>query len=206
VAVIELDLDAPSAPAASRAPARRYRPFGLIAACLLLALGGAAPPRSVLLQRLGVVPLIASDTGYAMAGDTLYTVAVTDDERVTSAWRGSPPRRVWSLPEPSSPDRPPSAGVTQRYGVVLLDGRPGSTVIDAATGAMRWSSPSTVQVLGPRTGVVARTTFRPAPSTTRSPATPASCSGRTPAARTHSPPCVPNSAVSISPPAGCGGR
>jgi hypothetical protein len=162
VAVIELDLDAPPAPAPSRTPARRYRPAGLVVVCLLvLALGGAAPGTSVLLQPAGVVPLTGPDTGYAILGGTIYTVAATDRERVTSAWRIDPLHRIWSVSVPAPPGRVTANGLSRKGGYLLLDGRPGSRVIDVGTGAVRWSSPMTVQMVNPRVGVVAQTTFRP---------------------------------------------
>jgi hypothetical protein len=168
VALIELDLDAPQAAVAGRPPVRYYRYVGLFAAAVLvLAMGGAATDRSTIWRRAGEVGLAAPDTSYRILGGRLYTMDTGGEERVISAWAMSPLRRLWSAPTPL--ERDPSSGSVVHDGgaslvaagaYVLLHSALGTSVLDARSGAVRWSSPSPVLAHGDGIGIVQETVFR----------------------------------------------
>jgi outer membrane protein assembly factor BamB len=171
VALIELELTAQPQPAlSSPPPAYRYRlPGLLIAAVLLLALGGAAPPAALLWRHLGRVPAPGgSESPFQLTGGRGYTVAAGGAQRVATAWAlDEPPRRLWTTSFPArvvGPDEVAFGGVgaTQAGHVVLLSDGPATTVVDAATGKRRWGSPVQVTPLsGDRIGIEQYQTFRP---------------------------------------------
>jgi len=149
LALIELDLTAqPDRTPGSRPPARRYRVPGLLlAAVLLLTAGGAAPVVPVLWRYLGEVPAPGVPAApFALAGGRVYTSSA-GAERVTTAWSlTEPPRRLWSarLPSPDSaePDDYSWGGpeVVPAGAVVVLGTGRDTTVVDAVTGAVRWTA------------------------------------------------------------------
>ena len=170
MALIELDLAAPPGqPLSSAPPARRYRLTGLIlAAVLVAALGGAAPPGSLRWRYLGGVPSPGGpESPFQLDGDRTYTVAGAGADRVVTAWAlAEPPRKLWAVPFPArvvGPDQVTFGDVhAQRAGdVVLLSDGPATTAVDARTGAVRWRSPILVQPLaGDRVGLVQEPEFR----------------------------------------------
>ncbi|MGX6602521.1 outer membrane protein assembly factor BamB family protein [Micromonosporaceae bacterium Da 78-11] len=170
LALIELDLTAPPDPALSSAPpAQRLRVPGLLlAAVLLLALGGAVPGGSVLWTYLGAIPAPGDpEAPFQLAAGRVYTVATTTTDRVATAWSlETPPRRLWTArfaARVTGPDQVAFGGVEARPAgeVVLMSDGPATVAVDAATGATRWSSPVQVTPLpGNRTGVARYQSFR----------------------------------------------
>jgi hypothetical protein len=169
VALIELDLDAaPPAPTA-RPPIRYYRYGGvLITAILVLALGGAATVTSRILQRDGSIPLAGSNNSVQLLGDVLYTMDTSGDQRVTTAWSMTPVRRLWSASTPLARD--PGSDEIPHDGNVYLAGAGaytllqtalGTTVLDVATGAIRWASQASVLTQSGGVGIGQETHFRP---------------------------------------------
>jgi len=169
--VIELDLTAqPDPTLRSLPPAHRYRiPGLLLVAVLLLALGGASTGAPTLWRHLGAVPPPGgAETQSRLVGDRVYTMASAGAERITTAWQlDSPPRRLWTVRFPArvtGPDNVGFGGVEARPAgdMVLLSDGPATTVVDAATGAIRWRSPLGVTPLaGGRIGVTQTQVFRP---------------------------------------------
>ncbi len=167
--LIELDLtDQPEQTLTAPPPAHRYRVPGLLlVAVLAFAAGGAAPVLPVLWRYLGAVPAPGGpEAPFQLTGGRVYTVGVTAEERVTTAWSlTEPPRKLWSLPlGAQDPDEIGWSGIDaeQAGDVVLLAVGAATTVVDADTGDVRWTSPSTVSPLpGGHVGIVQRHTFRP---------------------------------------------
>jgi outer membrane protein assembly factor BamB len=170
VALIELDLYAPTESPPGRAQRGHHRYGGIaLAVVLLLTLAGSAPATSVLWRRIGLAPLAAPDASYQFVGGRLYTFDSAGDRLVTTAWSMDPLRRLWS--------RTTTVPDAQTYGVmpgfgwfvapvegdqVVLQSRLSSTVVDARTGAVRWTSPVPVMATaGGRVGLVYEQHFRP---------------------------------------------
>lgn len=170
MALIELDLAAPPGqPLGSAPPAQRYRLTGLLlAAVLVVALGGGAPPGTLRWRYLGGVPSPGGpESAFRLDGDRAYTVAGAGSDRVVTAWAlAQPPRKLWAVPFPArvvGPDQVTFGDVrASRAGdVVLLSDGPATTAVDAGTGAERWRSPDQVQPLaGDRIGLVQEPEFR----------------------------------------------
>jgi outer membrane protein assembly factor BamB len=170
VALIELDLYAPAEPTPGRAP-RARNPYGGLAlvVVMLLGLAGSAPAMSVLWRRTGLAPLAAPDGSYQLVGGRLYTFDSAGSRLVTTAWSMEPLRRLWSratrIPEAQTD------GVLPWYGwfaapvdgdQVLLKSWLSSTVVDARTGTVRWTSPvPVIATAGGRVGLVYEQHFRP---------------------------------------------
>jgi outer membrane protein assembly factor BamB len=170
LALIELDLTARPDPAPTPLPpAHRYRVAGLLlAAVLVVALGGAAPAVPWLWRQLGTVPAPDLETPFELAGERLFTFTETGTERVATAWQiGDAPRRLWTARYPirvAGPNDIVFGGVhaTPAGDVVLLSDGPATTVVDARTGKQRWTLPVPVKPLpGGRIGVVESQRFRP---------------------------------------------
>ena len=170
MALIELDLAAPPDQLLSSAPpAWRYRLTGLLlAAVLVLALGGAAPRGSLHWHYLGAVPLpVASESSFQLNGDRAYTVAGTGTDRAVTAWAlAGPPHKLWTASFPArvvGPDQVTFGDVRVRRAgdMVLLSDGPATAAVDARTGLPRWRSPIPVQPLpGDRIGLVQEPEFR----------------------------------------------
>jgi outer membrane protein assembly factor BamB len=169
VALIELDLDAPPAPVVSRPPIRYYRYAGLLlTAILALVLGGAATTAShVIWRSAGSFALSGPDTSFQLLGDRLYTLDTAGDQRMITAWSMSPLRQLWTTSTPLTRD--PSSGALIRDGNVYLTGAGaytllqtpvGTTVLDNATGAIRWATATPV-LAADGVGIVQETRFRP---------------------------------------------
>jgi hypothetical protein len=168
VAVIELDLAAPAAPAARRPPAHYYRWIGvLVAVILVLTVSAAAPPAAARWHRTGLVPMAGPDGSFQIVGGRLYLTDVAAGRRLLSAWTMQPLRRLWtaSLPAATTPQgavlHSGAATVSAAGADVLLRDTNADTILDRRTGAVRWSSPSAVTVLGGRVGLLSETSFRP---------------------------------------------
>ncbi|MEU4420388.1 PQQ-binding-like beta-propeller repeat protein [Actinoplanes sp. NPDC024001] len=171
--LIDLDRDAPLDPRPSRRPPPwRYRHAGLlVAAVLLLALGGAVPAGRTLWRDLGLVEAAGVvETPLRLVGGRLYTAAVDGPERELIAWAPEqPPRRLWTAQVPIGMSYDPAEGVfgafsIRRSGdvVLLSEGFAATTAIDARDGRVRWSSPISVTPLtSGGLGVVVDRIFRP---------------------------------------------
>jgi len=160
VALIELSPETQAPPAATvPPPAYFYRRFGLaLAALLLLALGGAAPASSALWQRVGRVPM--PDGGdFQLVGGRLYTVDLDAEPRVLTAWQAGPIRRLWSMAETGGSE--PFFVTNGTADLALLRAGRRTSVLDARTGAVRWTSSSLVQQLTDQIGLVQEEKFRP---------------------------------------------
>ncbi|HET6531968.1 MAG TPA: PQQ-binding-like beta-propeller repeat protein [Actinoplanes sp.] len=167
MAVIELDLDAPPASAASRPPARRVRPLGLtLAALLTLVLTGAVPAAPLLWQPLGVIPLNDPDGSFLLDGDRVYTVATgPGDNRLVTAWDADGLTRTWSTGIPAEQPAPGvvASGVSLSVAgdaVQLTGSAYATTMIDAGTGRVRWTEPAPVLSTGAGIGITQETHFR----------------------------------------------
>ena len=159
MALIELSPETPAPPAAAPPPAYFYRRAGLaLAVLLLLALGGAAPATSVLLQRIGSVP-ITTGGDFQLVGGILYTMDLDSVPRVLTAWQPGTLRRLWSHRGTTTEDPFFVSAATDRF-TMLRSGR-GITVLDARTGAVRWNSPVAVQPVNDRIAFVEEEIFRP---------------------------------------------
>ncbi|RZU49591.1 putative pyrroloquinoline-quinone binding quinoprotein [Krasilnikovia cinnamomea] len=165
MALIELSDDPSAPPAATRPSVRRHRRLGLaLAAVLALALAGAVPAAAVYWRHAGVVPLPAA-ADFQVVGGRLYTLDVADGRRITSAWTMRPLRRLWRAAT-TADDAPGGAlqggGSVQAVGGhVLLRAGQATTVLDARTGAVRWTSPVPVLPLTDDIGLVQAERFRP---------------------------------------------
>jgi PQQ-like domain len=152
--VIELVADAPAAP---RPPTRRHRRLApAVTALLVLTLTGATPTSTVVWRRAAAVALPASDA-FALAGDRLFVSGASG----TTAYRLDPRRRLWQVPAPAgAPDTPVQL---QSAGDALLVQRgAAAAVLDPATGATRWTSPTPLTPLpGGRTVLAQDPQFRP---------------------------------------------
>ncbi|GAA3343430.1 hypothetical protein GCM10020358_42640 [Amorphoplanes nipponensis] len=160
MALIELSPETPAPPAATAPPpAYYYRRVGLaLALLLLLALGGADPAASVLFQRVGEVPF-ATGGDFQLIGGVLYTMDLEAEPRLLTAWQAEPVRRLWSHPAGSGDDPFFVAEATADYAVVR-SGR-NVSVLDAHTGALRWTSPVPVQPVSDTVAYVEEEIFRP---------------------------------------------
>ncbi|WP_229069256.1 PQQ-binding-like beta-propeller repeat protein [Actinoplanes sp. DH11] len=171
MALIDLDRVAEPGPAGGRRPPPwRYRHAGLLlAAVLLLVLGGAAPNAAVLWRDLGTLgPVGTEETPFQLTGGRLYTISTTGPLRELTAWQLDPPRRLWTAEAPLYAGFDASRGlfgsvtVRQAGDVVLVSEGYSTTALDAATGAVRWSEPVAVTLLSSgRIGVVVDRVFRP---------------------------------------------
>lgn len=167
MALIELDLDAPPAHLPSRPPPRYFRYVAaVVAAVLVVALGGAAPAVAVLWRRAGLIRLAAASTAYQLVGGLLYTLDGNGDRRTTTAWSLHPLRRLWSVS--TDPQLDPLGTVIQdgtsvvaADGYTLLQSGNGTTVIDPRSGIVRWTSRAPLAAHSGDTGVVQETRFAP---------------------------------------------
>ena len=164
MALIELSPDQPVT-ALAAPPARRNRAVGLfVTAALLLALAGAVPAEAVVWLRTGLVP-VSSGTDFQLAGGRLFTLEVTGGRRVTSAWTMRPLHRLWRAVTTADDSfgglAQGGSSVSVAGDFVLLRAGQTTTVLDAHTGAVRWSSPLPVVALSETVGMVQQEQFKP---------------------------------------------
>ena len=168
MAVIELDLDAPAAPTASRPPIRVLRPVALVVVALLaLVLGGSAPATPVLWRQVAFVPVSDEDSRFVLDGGRLYTVdrppGVVGEVAALDLTSAEP---LWSFTTPAQSRNGGDSfftrtNLTVAGDRVLLQGEDFATsVLDAGTGEVRWTAPGRVEPLGAGRGLVQRTEFR----------------------------------------------
>jgi putative pyrroloquinoline-quinone binding quinoprotein len=160
VALIELSPETPAPPApATPPPAYFYRRAGLaLAALLLLALGGAAPPAATIWQRVGAVPVPASGD-FQLIGGILYAMDLDAQPRTLTAWQAQPLRRLWSYR--SSTNEDPFFVAEATPDITVVRAERSVTVLDARTGAVRWTSPVAVQPVSDTVAYVEEEIFRP---------------------------------------------
>ncbi|MEU4621453.1 PQQ-binding-like beta-propeller repeat protein [Actinoplanes sp. NPDC023801] len=172
MALIELDLDAPPDRSAERRPPPpwRYRHLGLaLAVVLLFTLAGAAPAGGTFWRELGLIPAEAgTEASIQLAGGRVFTVVSTGRNRTLTAWEPQPsPHRLWDAEVPISASFDPVNGVfgvvrVERIGDLLLLGAGlSSTVLDPATGRIRWTTPARITPVDGGTAVVTERIFRP---------------------------------------------
>src|SRR4051794_3821211 len=95
---------------------------------------------------MGLAPLAGASTSYQLAGGVLYTLDGNANRRTTTAWSLNPVRRRWSVSTPLQLDASGTvihddAATLARAGDQLLESSAaGTTVIDPATGRIRWST------------------------------------------------------------------
>jgi hypothetical protein len=163
LALIELSPDRPLVAPVPLPPAYRYRAFGLaLAAVLVLALAGAVPAQVLSWLPAGLVPL-PPDADFQVAGGRLFTFEVSGGRRVTSAWTARPLRRIWQVSTADDTSDGPQQGggsVSVAGDFVLLQAGQTSTVLDARTGAVRWSSPLPIVPLGGTIGMIETDRFQ----------------------------------------------
>ncbi len=160
MALIELSPETPAPPAAAAAPPAYYyrRAGAALAILLLLALGGAAPVTSALWQRVGAVS-VPEAADFQLVGGNLYTMVLDAEPRVLTAWRAEPLQRLWSFTARTGDDPFFVYDATADHAVVR-SGR-SVNVLDARTGAVRWTSPVAVQPVSDRVAFVEEEIFRP---------------------------------------------
>ncbi|MDI6103269.1 PQQ-binding-like beta-propeller repeat protein [Actinoplanes sp. NEAU-A12] len=171
MALIDLDLDAPPDRSGGRRPPPwRYRHLGLVvAAALLLALGGAAPGGGTFWRPLGLIPAEAgTEAPIQMAGGRAFTVASAGRARILTAWALEPaPHRLWTAEVPISASFDPVNGVfgvvrVERFGgLLVLTAGLSSSVLDAETGRVRWTTPMRITASSGGTALVTERIFRP---------------------------------------------
>ncbi|AGL20192.1 hypothetical protein L083_6682 [Actinoplanes sp. N902-109] len=160
MALIELSTGPPAQPvAAGPPPAWVYRRAGLlVSVLLLLALGGAAPPSSVLWQHVSRIEIGTSDLqGVVLGGGRLFGVEANTPHLPVSAWSVTTGRKLWSVPDLFVDDRLTALP----SGLLVLTSDRGMTVLDAATGAQRWAAWEPGRILDPRTALLIGEQFRP---------------------------------------------
>ena len=152
-----IELDRPVTPVA-RPPARTYRGLGLVVALALAwTLGGAGAGPVPLWRSVGTFELTGSDASFALAGDRLYTLGAVGGRRTAGAWSLSGAGYLWQVEVPR--DRLEISADAGPY--VLVSSGTATTVLDAASGAVRWSSPAGVLPIGAGTGLIRSTEFAP---------------------------------------------
>ena len=160
MALIELSPETQAPPAAVTAPPSYYyrRAGAALAVVLLLALGGAAPVTSVLWQRVGAVPVPAA-ADFQLVGGTLYLMDLDAEPRVLTAWQARPLRRLWSFTAGTGED--PFYVYDTTADFTMVRSGHSVTVLDAHTGAVRWTSPVAVQPASDRVAFAEEEIFRP---------------------------------------------
>ena len=171
MALIELDLYAPPDPPPPPARSGRHRAFALAGVLvLLLALAGGSPAAAFALwQQMGVAPIATPTGAFHIIDGRLYTFDATGTRLLTSAWSMDPIRMLWSrvsqVPAPGPDGLQPGLGWSVSAaggGNVLLQADRSSSLIDAETGAVRWTLPEVVRPLADgRTGLTYGQEFPP---------------------------------------------
>jgi outer membrane protein assembly factor BamB len=161
--LIELDLG-PVDAAPPRLPSRRYRSVGLaLAALLAAALGGAVARPAIAWQLAGAIPAPTSSL-FEMNGDLVHVAEIQRGRTVVSTYSAHPFRRLWTADLPVTAAQSVQLVPAGPEVVVVVggEGRPSSTVRDARTGEVRWTSAAPVEpVAGSHTGLVQDELFRP---------------------------------------------
>ncbi|MEV7623055.1 PQQ-binding-like beta-propeller repeat protein [Actinoplanes sp. NPDC089786] len=167
MAVIELDPSPETPLTPARPPLHIFRPAGLVvAAVLLLALGGAAPAATTMWRSIGSIPLATEGT-FTPAGDRIVTLADTDQARVLTAWQQDPPRRLWTASLPAS--EPPDGVVLTAGNWLFAEGDTlmvpqsdySTVAVDLRSGQTRYTLRNRVEPALPGVGLIRRTIFRP---------------------------------------------
>ncbi|MFC4068071.1 outer membrane protein assembly factor BamB family protein [Actinoplanes subglobosus] len=172
MALIELDLDAPPDRLTGRRhpPPWRYRPLGVaLAVVMVLTLAGAAPRGGTFWRPLGLIPAEAgAEAAIQIAGGRVFTLVLAGRSRTLTAWDPQPsPHRLWSAEVPISATFDPANGVfgavrVRRIGDLLLVGAGlSSTVLDADTGAIRWTTGNRITPVRDGLAVLTDRIFRP---------------------------------------------
>ncbi|WP_067504797.1 PQQ-binding-like beta-propeller repeat protein [Actinoplanes sp. TFC3] len=162
MALIELSPGSPARPVVSGPPpAYVYRRLGLImSVILLLALGGAAPQASLLWQH--TAHLGFGDQADFVVGDArVYAVDFATVPPMISAWSAADGRQLWRQPGPPGGTEGLYSLNARTAGLLVVNVRQSATVLDAATGSVRWNSPTPLQPLDTHTGLVTDEQFRP---------------------------------------------
>ncbi|MEV6595413.1 PQQ-binding-like beta-propeller repeat protein [Actinoplanes sp. NPDC051346] len=161
MALIELSPDTPAQPSIGRPPAHVYRRVGLLlATALVLVLGGAVPPTSLIWRQVGVVPF-ERGIDFRLIDGRVYSVDLDRQPPQLRAWSLDPMRELWNSPGPSGDENRPYRIDRAATNVVVVKNGPAQTYLDARTGAVRWRSPIAVQELDGRTGLIVEERFRP---------------------------------------------
>ena len=206
MALIELSTETPAPPAAaSPPPAYCYRRAGLVlAVLLLLALGGAAPAASVLWQRVGAVPVPPQRRLPADRRHPLHDGSGRGAARADRLAGRAGPAALELLGRQRARTR--STWLRRRRTSRVVRSGRSVTVLDARTGAVRWTSAVAVQPVSDTVAFVEEEIFRPGTEydpAVRRPRPALRHQQRRPC--TPSRRCAPSCAASTSAPArGCG--
>ncbi|MFI5931099.1 PQQ-binding-like beta-propeller repeat protein [Actinoplanes sp. NPDC051494] len=140
-------------------PAYVYRRLGLLlGALLVLVLGGAAPPQSLLWRHVAFLPL--RDADFTAGDGQVYALDFTTDPPTIKAWSGRTGRELWEISGPAAADGP--YAINARIpGLVLVNVRRSTTVLDSRTGTALWNSTTQLTPLGTGTGLITTERFRP---------------------------------------------
>ncbi|WP_306211761.1 outer membrane protein assembly factor BamB family protein [Actinoplanes sp. RD1] len=164
MAVIELSPESPARlDPGGPPPAWVYRRLGLLlAAVLVLALGGAAPGTPVLWERTGVLTTGQNNDVVTSSDGRFYVLDFDRTPPVITAWTTGPVRQLWQVTGPAG-----DAG-TVRYsmtavpgGSLLVDVAGATTVLDPRTGRELWHVGSPVSAVDAGTALVRTEIFRP---------------------------------------------
>jgi outer membrane protein assembly factor BamB len=147
---------------------RGVRPFAqVLCAGLLLAVAGSAPAQAAALTEVASHPL-AEDADFAVLGDRLFVAAASEDggRPTLTAYELPGGRMLWRAPYESSVEQ--FVDVQRGDGIVLVTGllqgeryATPTTVLDAATGQVKWTTPLRLAVADDgRTGFVGGATVR----------------------------------------------
>lgn len=152
---------------AGRGLLRRMRPgLGAVAAALVLAAAGSAPPPSPALTEIGFLATSAQGQRHLLADGRLFVAGIRPQQAVLlSAYQPGSGERLWSVEHEGDVN----LATELRYAegvllAVLVDGRSGqigTTAFSAADGTRLWSRPGQVIKLDGRTGLVTEQIFPP---------------------------------------------